>query len=91
MNGFSVHANSDDESDKMIVITSGKFLNVLRDRLNYAPNVLDEWCSKSTLSVNLDKMSTMIFTTKNKVTQLGKLMPRCGPVDEPGQKLGLYP
>lgn len=56
----------------LAIIANGRFLSVIR-QMGSPPQVLDEWCSETKVSVNSDKAFAMIFIKIHKLTLLEPL------------------
>jgi len=48
------------------IIIRGSFLSILRERMNEALSILQDWCIAKGLTVNSSKTTAMIFTRKYK-------------------------
>jgi len=60
--GFLVFGYADD----VAIIIRGSFLSILRERINKALSILQDWCIAMGLTVNPSKTTAMIFTRKYK-------------------------
>jgi len=67
--GFLVFGYADD----VAIVTRGNFLNTLKERMDIALRIIQNWCIAVGLTVNPSKTAAMIFTRKYKPEPIGLL------------------
>jgi len=67
--GFLVFGYADD----VAIVTRGNFLNTLKERMDTALRIIQNWCIAVGLTVNPSKTAAMIFTRKYKPEPIGPL------------------
>lgn len=57
-------------ADDLLILVSGKYINIISDVMNGAMKIVEDWCRKFSLEVNPDKTKIMKFTRKTKKENL---------------------
>jgi len=60
-------------ADDMVIVVRDNFLNILKERMNEALRIIQDWYIAMGLTVNPFKTTAMIFTRKYKPELIGPL------------------
>jgi Reverse transcriptase (RNA-dependent DNA polymerase) len=52
-------------ADDVVILINGQFLNTVRELLQTAMNIVQNWCSELESFVNADKTTTVLLTNKS--------------------------